>query len=181
MTGRSDDRLYRIQPHCGDSWIIFLTGSTPNGRQLLLGPYNRDLVAIWFSRTGEMESVERRACPEEVRPSDHSRPSSVRVKPRTADLIRQARQRDEALRNAAVAWAEQFGVRPAPIVVRRFFLEDALIGISDPAEAYARLFAGSDAFESEEEGLACWEQSGEYVLWWGREHIMNHQGKVVGT
>ena len=181
MTGPHDDRLYRIQPHCSASWILFMAGTTPDGRQLLLGPHNRALVAIWFSPTGEMESVERKASPEEVRPSGHSPLPPVGAKGRTAALIQQARQRDEAVRNAAVAWAEQLGLIPGPILVRRFFLDDAMIGISDPAVAYARLFAGSDAFESEEEGLACWEESGEYVLWWGREYFMNHQGKAVST
>jgi hypothetical protein len=172
-----EERLYRIQPQGNHSGLVFLAGNTSDGRQFLLGPCRQHLVAIEFSPTGEMRAVQRHPFPEEVQRIARSPLPPKGGPSRAAALIRRAREQNEAVASAGFAWAERFGVLAGPIMVQRFFVDDALIGIGDQAAAFERMTAGSDCDVT----FADWERSGEYVLWWGREYVMNAQGKIVAA
>jgi hypothetical protein len=168
-------------------WVDFFTG-TRGGEQVLVGPYERSLVACAFDPAGALLRVEER--PQEAGPDPDPERDALYL-----DILREA-NRDprriptrylEALAwntpplRQAWDWAEQLGVEFGPVWVRRFALPGKRVGIEDGNRlAEEGIWEGGE-YASADEWLRDWLESGNFVMWWSRDLWVDGAGHVFAT
>jgi hypothetical protein len=107
---RDADHLYHIKPH-ERRWIY--AGVTSDHRQILMGLYCPNLVAIFFDEEGALLDVQQRVLGFMVEDAERGVGTSF------YDIY------DERIEPELVTWQEAFGFQPSTISIHKFFvLED---------------------------------------------------------
>lgn len=179
---RPADWLYPL----AHQWSDFIAG-TCGGEQVLVGPYDPDVVACFFSPSGVLLRTEERPQSQlEIMP-DPERDAMY------LEIIRQAARNPldpgrmlEALAwvnrpmRQAWDWARELGVEFGRIRVRRFSLPDKRIGIEDGNRLAAQRI-WTDTCDSGEEWLQKWLGAGHFVFWWSRDLWIDREGRIFAT
>jgi hypothetical protein len=157
---RSEGDLYPIQSGQG----YFDAGTTSDGRQVLMGLYCPDLVAIAFDREGELLGIERRPL------------EFLQQRDGVYDIY------DERIPPRLLAWQEEMGLQPATIRVSKFFLDDLGIGIEDYPDHFGEILDDPEASDEEQdeirESMRTWDAEGQFVLLWGNDYWLDGTGEV---
>jgi hypothetical protein len=164
----SAERLYPIAPPLASSgdWVEglgYCSGVTPTGEQVILRGGPRTMHAFRFDAEGHYLGRldrDRAAAPGPGQPGG---PPPGR---RADDLL---------------AWADELGLRPAMIRVRKFHSEHD--GPSLYIDDYPVHFEdeGWDSDEEFAERFAWWLERGAFVLCWhGKEHWIDREGQEFG-
>lgn len=177
---RSRSHLYRIKPH--EQELIF-AGVTADRRQVLMGLYCPNLVAIFFNRDGHLIDVQQRVLKfmqEDMERGVGTDIDDLRIEPELE------------------AWQEELGYQPAPINVHNFFVLEGSrdkedhgwqregIGIVDYPAHFHAILSNPDSYSEEQrqhvnEELPRWEQQGQFVLWWGNDYWFDGSGECVAS
>ncbi len=165
----ASDRLYTI---ASVSEGYFACGVVPCGEQVLMGLGGKALLAVFFTPSGEWLRCEER--------------DVVITLP---DGLPSGEQRYQTLlqwQDALGEWQENLQVRHQDIAVRRFFVREYDVGISDLPDGYLRAFGRRPSLNPKEQftldrDILEWKQSGKFVLWWGSDLWMDAAGNVVAT
>lgn len=174
-------RTYTLRTHGDDAGDAdFYTGRLPDGRPVILGPYNDHALLVMFYPDGRYRAhLTRDLPPGDKDPSDRT----------------ETRRRAKAL---ARAWREELGLHldPGPIRVGGFMLPDSRINQWDPYHhvyitdlprwglvyRYDPYFYPTKEERSEvAASLAAWKESGKFVFWWGKDYHMSRDGEVLST
>jgi hypothetical protein len=167
-------------------WVDFFTG-TCRAEQVLVGPYERLLVACFFDPAGILLRVEERGQKAEPDPDPErdalyldilreANRDSPRIPPR---LLEALAWNNPPIRQAW-NWAEQLGVEFGPVRLRRFALPGKRIPIED-GNRLAEEGIWKDSCDSAEEWLRGWLPSGNFITWWSRNLWVDGEGKVFAT
>jgi hypothetical protein len=147
------ERLFPIQND-----YDFRTGVCADGRQVLMGPWFRSVVAFFFDAEGHLLGEE-----------EHT------------NVLREPLDYERA--NPEIErWQRELGCQTATIHVRQFWVEHRDVGISDGLD----LFEDEPGMTPEElaENAASrqgWVESGCFVFNWGKDYHMSATGVVVST
>lgn len=174
---RPANYLYSIRPH-ERRWIY--AGLTSDKRQVLMGRYDLQIVAIFFGLTGILSEVQKRnaAFPEK--------------------RIKNRHELENQLDSEIAAWQTEIGYQAATIHVQKFFVlaesdctdEGAWyrdgIGIVDyPAMFHAILTNPTEYSKEEKEHIKTtlpqWEERGQFVLWLGNDYWFDKTGECVAS
>lgn len=175
MEERSASHLYAVQP----DQEYFDAGKTIDGRQVLMGLYCPEIVAIFFDASGNVIGHEARRL-------EFLRKSSVIVDGEPIEgMVGVYDIYDERIPARIVAWQEELGYRPDTIRVKRFFLEELGIGIEDYPAHFDEVLAdpAESGAEKEQvrESMRLWDADGQFVLYWGNDYWLNEFGEVVSS
>jgi hypothetical protein len=155
--------LYPILPEQG----YFDAGVTGGGRQVLMGLYCPDLVAIFFNRSGDLLGTERRHL------------EFLQRRGGAYDIY------DERISPRLRAWQNEMGYRPATIRVKKFFIAGLGIGIEDYPAHFAEILEDPDCSEDEKAGVResmhFWDADKQFVLLWGNDFWLDGTGEVVSS
>src|SRR5262249_18458043 len=105
---------------------------------------------------------------------------------------------DERIEPELLSWQEELRFQPATIGVHKFVVLDESgsrdetayeqdgIGIQDYPASFYDTLANPDAHTEEErehvlEALPRWEESGQFVLWWGNDYWFDGTGECVAS
>jgi hypothetical protein len=147
------ERLFPIQ-NAHD----FRTGICADGRQILMGPWYRSVVAFFFDPEGHSLGEEER--PEVLQGPLDDEPADAVIK----------------------RWQQELGCHTATIHVRQFWLEHRGVGISDGLDMYEEWPGMSPAARAENsESREGWIESGCFVFNWGKDYHMSAAGEAVST
>ena len=130
----ASDRLYTIAS-VPEGHVA--CGVVPSGEQVLMGLGGKALLAVFFTPSGEWLRCEEREVAVSL-PDDL--PSGER---RFQTLLR--------WQDALGEWQEALGVRHQDIAVRRFFVREYDVGISDLPDGYIRAFRRRPSLGPEEQ------------------------------
>jgi hypothetical protein len=175
VRGKGGSHRYPIQPGQG----YFDAGTTGDGRQVLMGLYCPDLVAIFFDASGDLIS-------HEARHLEFLRRSSVIVEGEPIEgMVGVYDIYDERIPPRIVAWQEGLEFQPATIRVKRFFLDELGIGIEDYPAHFGETLADPEASDEEKadvrESIRLWDADGQFVLLWGNDYWLDDSGEVVSS
>ena len=75
---------------------------------------------------------------------------------------------------------------PGTIAVKKFFVSDHWIGITDLPEHYQEFLDEPQSAAEEErlnypEEIAAWRSSGEFVLWFNEDYFLNENGELESS
>lgn len=174
-TSEGISRLYPIRPGQG----YFDAGMTGDGRQVLMGLYCPDLVAIFFDASGDLIS-------REARHLEFMRPSGVIVDGNPIEgMVRYYDIYDERIPPRIVAWQEELEFRPATIRVKRFFLGGPGIGIEDYPSHFGEILDDPSVSDEEKDdvrdSMRLWDADGQFVLLWGNDYWLDDSGEVTSS
>lgn len=168
------DRVYTLNTYGdGAADAYFHTGTLPDRRQVLMGWYDDQVVALFFDADGEFLEAQERPTgfgPDSVPPGQ--------VYPVVQHRFASAPTR---------AWQAELGWREGPIRVRFFMHPDRRIYLSDLSRAgvtaYYDPFVYIDREEREKarRSLRAWLDSGNFVLSWMRDYRLDREGNVLST
>ena len=157
-------RRYRIQTH--DSYG-FYAGTTPDGRQVLMGLLCPNLVAFTFDADGTLLGTDERPVPffQGVRPP--------------YDIY------DQRLPPLIEAWQREMSFQPATITVTRFFNLPLYVGIMRYPSHFEEILLDPEEDEDEKdeirESQRSWDAEGMFVLQWGNDYWLNAAGEVESS
>jgi hypothetical protein len=173
---RGDAHLYPIRTE--ESYLLH-TGFTSDNRQVLMGLYCPDIVAIFFEQNGSLLEAQKR------------RLSFLKPDEGVYDIY------DPRITDELLSWQTELGFQPGTIRVKRFFVWDNPefssdlpwmrngIGIQDYPDHFAEILGDPNALEEEKEALQKslepWEADGQFVLWWGNDYWLNREGEFVSS
>jgi hypothetical protein len=167
--------------------VDFFTG-TCRGEQVLVGPYDRSLVACFFDPAGVLLRVEQRRQKAEPDPDPERDALYLGIlQQANRDFPRIPLRYLEALAwsNSPVRqawnWAEQLGVEFGPVRARRFVLPWKRLGIEDGNQLAEQGIWEGGEYESGEEWLHNWLAAGNFVMWWSRDLWVDATGRVFAT
>lgn len=168
-------RLYSIRPDSG----YFDVGVTDDGRQVLMGPWLPDLVAVFFDASGNLVGRESR------RPGFlHNRGVVVDGSP-VEGSVESLDVNDPRTLASIAAWQGELGFQPATIRVRRFHLDNLGVGIADHPDHLVEILSAPRASDADKENardsLRSWDADGQFVLRWGEEFWLDDAGEVVAS
>jgi hypothetical protein len=174
-TGNAGAHLYEIQPEQG----YFDAGMTGDGRQVLMGLYCPDLVAIFFDASGALISHEARRL-------EFLQRSGVIVDGEPIEgLVGYYDIYDERIPPRIVAWQEELEFRPATIRVKRFFLEELGIGIEHYPSHFGEILDDPGTSDEEKDdvrdSMRHWDADGQFVLHWGNDYWLDDSGEVTSS
>lgn len=161
MREKCETDLYPIKHEPG----YFHAGATGDGRQVLMGLYCPNLVAIYFDRSGELQGTERRPL-EFLWPRGESN-----------DIY------DERIGPRLRAWQDEMGFRPETIRVKRFFITE--LGIEIYPEHFGEILADPEASDEDKDdirdSMRAWDADEQFVLFWGNDFWLDGTGEVVSS
>lgn len=155
-------RLYPIKGR--DEMMAFIAGRTRDGRQVLLGILDKELlIALFFNADGDFLRYDFFPVPWDpnLHPVEHGK----------------------VLQDAARRWMTGLGMTPGDIRVKHFAFPEWRIGTAvwplSMFDEVASLTAAGKPLEDEFQ--IEWQEQGRYVLHWGREHWMDGDGEIGAT
>lgn len=160
----SHEKRYAIQ---SNDEYGFCTGLIAGDEQVLMGLLCPNLAAFHFSREGDL-----------LRRSQRPLPFFQAVAP-PYDID------DKRISPLIETWQKEMELRPATIVVKKFFLREPFTGIEDYPVHFHEVL--SDATSSAEEianfraSMEAWRKEGKFVLHWGNDCWMDASGKVESS
>jgi hypothetical protein len=176
---RDEMHLYPIQNGIRN-WIS--AGLTGDGRQVLMGIYSPELIAIFFDPFGKLLDAQKR--PLKFIDEDIQRGYAP-------DL------RDDRIGEVLSLWQDELGYQPQRILVRKFFiLEESSgnvgpwtregIGIEDYPSFWLEVLTNPSAFDEDEKNMVRtemprWDREGQFVLWWGNDYWIDGTGELVAS
>jgi hypothetical protein len=145
----------------------FTTGIDGQGRQvlmgLLFGAASPEVVGVFFDKSGDfLGSV---AEPVGPRPNED----------------------DEAAAYRTLAGLQRtIGLTPASISIKKFWLADRQVGISDLPEHYQDFLNNPGEFDERRRAelsgdVQRWFLEGDFVLWWGEDYYLDKDGDVSSS
>jgi hypothetical protein len=175
VRSKRGSRHYPIQPE----QRYFDVGMTGAGRQVLMGLYCPDLVAIFFDASGDLIS-------HEARHLEFLQHSSVIVDGEPIEgMVGFYDIYDERIPPRISAWQEELEFRPATIRVKQFFLDELGIGIEDYPSHFGEILDDLGASDEEKadvrESMELWDADGQFVLYWGNDYWLDDSGEVVSS
>ena len=79
-------------------------------------------------------------------------------------------------------WADELGFIQGKISVQKFCLPEYELRIQDLPEVYQDIFdSGCELDEEIKEQIREWQATNDYVLIWGKEYDIDHEGEVIST
>jgi hypothetical protein len=177
---RAPGHLYRIKPN---ERHMICAGLSSDKRQVLMGLYCPNLVAIFFDKEGNLIDVQQRVLRFMVEDAERGVGTSIY---------------DERIEPEFLSWQEELGFQPATISVHKFVvLEESGtkdesscqrdgIGIQDYPAFFHDVLANPDAYTEEEKQHVQreqpqWEKDGQFVLWWGNDYWFSSTGECVAS
>jgi hypothetical protein len=157
----------RVQYTIKNDGNYFTAGVDGQGRQVLMGilfgATSPEVVAVFFDRLGDyLGSLAEPVVP---RPSEN----------------------DEVAAGRALAGVQSaIGLTPASITVKRFWLDDRHVGISDLPEHYQDFLNNPEKFDEQRRAelsgdVQRWFSEGDFVLWWGEDYYLDKEGDVSSS
>jgi len=156
MSEFPNNKLFPIQGYEED----FSTGICADGRQVVLGVFEPQLIAYFFDPQGSLLRTERRP----------------RASTRTESDYR------DAIYNE---WKLELGFVSGPIYIKGFFDSEEYVGIElipehlQPEEIAAEPDSELRGYLAETR--AGWLEGGNFVWWWGKDYWMSPEGEVEST
>jgi hypothetical protein len=174
-TSEGGSRLYPIRPEQG----YFVAGMTGDGRQVLMGLYCPDLVAIFFDASGDLIR-------HEAHHLEFLQRSGVIVDgERIEGMVGYYDIYDERIPPRIVAWQEELQFRSTTIRVKRFFLDELGIGIEDYPSHFGEILDDPGASDEEKgdvrDSMRHWDADGQFVLHWGNDYWLDDSGEVTSS
>jgi hypothetical protein len=169
-------RLYSIQT---DEASVFWAGMASHRRQVLMGLFCPNLLAIFFDLDGNLISIEEAHL-------EFLQPSGVFVGGEPIEgLVRRYNIYDERIPERIHAWQQQMEFEPAVIRVRKFWVQSKSIGIQDHPKHFAGAFSDPELSQEERdeqrEWMRQWDADGRYVLQWGNDYWLDAAGRVTSS
>jgi hypothetical protein len=174
-TSGGGPRQYPIRPEQG----YFDAGMTGDGRQVLMGLYCPDLVAIFFDASGDL------IC-HEARHLEFLQRSGVIVDGEPIEgMVGYYDIYDERIPRRIVAWQGGLQFRSTTIRVKRFFLGELGIGIEDYPSHFGEILddpGSSDEYKDDvRDSMRLWDADGQFVLHWGNDYWLDDSGQVTSS
>ena len=157
MSEFPNDKLFPLQGYEED----FSTGICADGRQVVLGVLEPELVAYFFDPQGDLLRMERRPPRKPTHSDNNSRDTG----------------HDE--------WKLELGFVSGPIHIKGFFDAEEYVGIElipehlQPEEIAAEPDAELRGHLAETR--AGWLEGGNFVWWWAKDYWMSSEGEVEST
>jgi hypothetical protein len=163
-----NQRLYNIQSH---PEYGFYTGILANQHQALMS----EDVLIEFDTEGNHVQTTYRELPERLWMVGVLK--ALNEMPADTAIV----QKDNHV--SLVEWQVQIGFVSRTISVKKFFLSESCTGIDDLPGEYLDFLENPEAFDEEEqeylpEEIQGWEESRDFVFYWGNDYYMNEAGEV---
>lgn len=167
MENQIQSPLDRVRYTIRNNGHYFTTGIDGQGRQvligLLFGATSPEVVAVLFDKSGDyLGSVAEPIVP---RPDEN----------------------DEAAADRTLAEVQSaISLTPASIVIKKFWLDDRQVGISDLPEHYQDFLNNPEEFDEQRkaelsEDVRRWFSEGDFVLWWGEDYYLDKDGDVSSS
>jgi hypothetical protein len=177
---RGAGHLYRIKP---GGWHGIYAGTTSDGKQVLMGLYCPNLVAIFFDGKGNLLDVQQRVLRFMAEGGERGVGISIY---------------DERIEPELLSWQAELGFQPTTISVHKFVVLEGGggkgeaecqrdgIGIQDYPAFFYDALANPHAYAEEErshvqEELPRWEKDGQFVLWWGNDYWFDSTGECIAS
>jgi hypothetical protein len=145
----------------------FLTGSLPDGRQVLMGVSCPGFELFYFHADGKFLSVE---------PRQLTHPPVMR-----GGIYFFDSQSEQSLKVDVDRWSTELDFRESPIEVCRFSANH--VSIEDFAPELCEFQERPEQFDDERQSMQEWQQrwidDGMFVLWWGDDLWINRNGEIV--
>ncbi|QDV36890.1 hypothetical protein [Tautonia plasticadhaerens] len=172
---RDEAKLHSIRPDQG----YFEAGMTGDGRQVLMGVYCPNLVAIFFDASGDMLG-------HEARHLEFLQRSGVLVDGQPIEgMVGHYDIDDDRIAPRLGAWQGEMGFRPATIRVKRFFIPELGIGIEARPDHFGEILDDPEASDDERadvlESMRLWDADDQFVLHWGNDYWLDGSGEVVSS
>ena len=175
MKAQAESHLHLIQSGQG----YFDAGMTADGRQVLMGLYCPDIVALFFDFSENLVNHESRRLEFLQRSGVHVDGEPIEGMVGVYDIF------DKQILQRIAAWQEELGLRPATIRIKRFFLDELGIGIEDYPDHFGETLDDPNASDEEKadmlESIGLWDAEEQFVLFWGNDYWLNGSGRVVSS
>ncbi len=172
---RDDSYLYTIRPDQG----YFHCGITGDGRQVLMGLYCPDLVALFFNTAGDYLGHEERRL--EFLQRNDVIVDGVPIEGLVAFYDIYDQRIDPRLR----AWQAELGFRDLADRVKKFSVPTLGIAIEDEPDHFREILEDPETSEEEKadvrDSMADWYEDGQFVLLWRNDYWLDSTGEVVSS
>lgn len=167
MEAFSHQHLYSIATNIP----YFYTGHLADGTQTLMGVQLPHILMIEFDADGNYLKTSLKEFSEERQPTD-------------AALVEADAENEFSAH--IYGWQVELKVIPSTISVKRFYLPERFIGITDLPEHYQQVLDYPENFTEErlqelQGDIEAWRGSGEFVLDWDEDYYMSEKGEVEST
>jgi hypothetical protein len=156
---RDKEHRYPIKSHAD---YCFFAGTTTDNKQVLMGLFFPNLIAIFFDSDGKLMNIDKR---------------SVEFSPLGIY--------DDRIEAHIESWQEEMCFQPTTVRVQRFFAQEPYIGIEDYPSHFAEILADPEKCNEEKndirESMRLWDEDGQFVLQWGNDYWLNDSGEIVAS
>jgi len=178
---RDASHLYKLQCH---PQYGFWTGVTKDNEQVLLGTWDPELIAVFFSTQGDFLRLQRTPLDSQPRLFGGHVLDTNGNKWEEPDLL---------------FFMTEIGYRSQTIVVRRFFVSTVSeetaadspwdrsgVGIEDLPWHYQEVLNTFNSHSENEKNeflgeIREWLIRGDFVFWWAADYDVNQEGEVVAS